>query len=87
MYTVMCVYEWRPRLAARPSLDQELRAVSDRGAAAEFAEGAVRSFVARLTEAPTNWHQFAPRDLAPTPLATSMQPPQSLYASRGPRGP
>ena len=56
----MCVYEWRPRLTARPSLDQELRAVSDRGAAAEFAEGAVRSVVARLTEAPTNWHQSAP---------------------------
>ena len=77
----MCVYEWRPRLTARPSLDQELRAVSDRGAAAEFAEDAVRSVVARLTEAPTNWHQSAPRDLAPTLPATSMQPPHSLYAS------
>jgi hypothetical protein len=56
----MCVYEWRPRLAARPSLDQERRAESDRGAAAEVAEDAVRSVFAHLTEAPTNWHQSAP---------------------------
>ena len=78
---VMCVYEWRPRLAARPSLDQERRAESDRGAAAEFAEGVVRSVFARLTEAPTNWHQSALRDLAPMPPpATFMQPPQSLHA-------
>jgi hypothetical protein len=33
---------------------------SDRGAAAEFAEDAMRSVVARLTEAPTNWHQSTP---------------------------
>ena len=42
----------------------ELRAEIDQGAPAEFAEaavhGAVRSVVARLTEAPTNLHQFTP---------------------------
>jgi hypothetical protein len=39
----------------------ELRAQIDQGAlAAEFAEAAVRSFIARLTEAPTNLHQSTP---------------------------
>ena len=37
----------------------ELRA-DDQGAPAEFAEAAVRSVVARLTEAPTNLHQSTP---------------------------
>ena len=39
----------------------------DQGALAEFAEVAVRSVVARLTEAPTNLHQSTPGlVLAPT---------------------
>jgi hypothetical protein len=38
----------------------ELRAQIDQGAPAEFAEAAVRSVVARLTEAPTNLHQSTP---------------------------
>jgi hypothetical protein len=49
--------------ASRPPLVQvELRAETDIGApgAAEFAEAAVRSVVARLTEAPTNLHQSNP---------------------------
>jgi hypothetical protein len=78
MYTVMCVCEWWPRLAARPSLDQERRTESDRGAAAEFAEGAVRSVVARLTEAPTNWHQSAPGIWHPLPVQLHATSP-SIY--------
>jgi hypothetical protein len=38
----------------------ELRAEIDQGALAEFAEAAVRSVFARLTEAPTNLHQSTP---------------------------
>ena len=49
----MCAYAWRPRLTARPSLDQKRRAEIDWGAAAEFAEATVHSVFARLTEAPT----------------------------------
>jgi hypothetical protein len=37
-----------------------LRAEIDQGAPAEFAEAAVRSVFARLTEAPTNLHQSTP---------------------------
>ena len=45
----------------RPLLVQvELQVEIDRGAPAEFAETAVRSVIARLTEAPTNLHQFTP---------------------------
>jgi hypothetical protein len=46
----------------------ELRAEIDQGAPAEFAEAAVRSVVARLTEAPTNLHQSNPGLLAHFPL-------------------
>jgi hypothetical protein len=45
----------------------ELRAAIDQGAPAEFAEAAVRSVVARLTEAPTNLHQSTPGLNPPTP--------------------
>jgi hypothetical protein len=38
----------------------ELRAEIHQGASAEFAEAAVRSVVAHLTEAPTNLHQSTP---------------------------
>jgi hypothetical protein len=38
----------------------ELRVEIDQGAPAEFAEAAVRSVVARLTEAPTKRHQSSP---------------------------
>jgi hypothetical protein len=38
----------------------ELRAEIDQGAPAEFADAAVRSVIARLTEAPTSLHQSAP---------------------------
>jgi hypothetical protein len=38
----------------------ELRAEIDQGAPAAFAEAAVRSVVARLTEAPTSLHQSTP---------------------------
>jgi hypothetical protein len=37
-----------------------LRAEIDQRAPAKFAEAAVRSVVARLTEAPTNLHQSSP---------------------------
>jgi hypothetical protein len=46
----------------------ELRAETDHGAPAEFAEAAVRSVVARLTEAPTNLHQFTPGLVAHLPF-------------------
>ena len=38
----------------------ELWVEIDQGAPAEFAEAAVRSVFARLTEAPTNLHQSTP---------------------------
>jgi hypothetical protein len=47
----------------------ELRAEIDQGALAEFAEAAVRSVVARLTEAPTNLHQSNPGLSAHFPLS------------------
>ena len=46
----------------------ELRVEIDQGAPAEFAEAAVRSFFARLTEAPTNLHQSTPGLPARFPL-------------------
>ena len=63
-------YDWQPRLTAWPSLVQlELRAEIDQGAPAEFAEAAMRSVVARLTEAPTNLHQCTPGLPGSRPLA------------------
>ena len=57
------------RAALYRSLVQvELRAEIDRGAPAEFAEAAVRSVVARLTEAPTNLHQSTRRASRPLPI-------------------
>jgi hypothetical protein len=45
------------RTTADSSMQVELRAEINQGVPAEFAEAAVRSIVARLTEAPTNLHQ------------------------------
>jgi hypothetical protein len=52
----------------------EMRAELDQGAPAEFAEAAVRSVFARLTEAPTNLHPSTPGILSFSPT-----PHESLY--------